>query len=156
MDVIEKIRQLIALMKDNDLAELDVKEPELSVKVKARDAMRFAPPPAQALPQHQPAPPALLQGAETAVPQERRAAGLVEISAPMVGTFFRASSEGAEPYVSVGSVLDPDSVVCIIEAMKVMNEVKANVSGEVTEIVVQNAEPVEYGQVLFLVRPDEE
>ena len=156
MDVIEKIRQLIALMKDNDLAELDVKEPELSVKVKAWDAMRLAAPPVQALPQHQPAVPALPQGTETAVPQERKAAGLVEISAPMVGTFFRASSEGAEPYVSVGSVLDPDSVVCIIEAMKVMNEVKSNVSGEVAEIVVQNAEAVEYGQVLFLVRPDEE
>ena len=156
MDMIEKIRQLIALMKENDLAELNVRDPELSVRVKARDSMRFAPPPPQALPQHQSAPPALSPGVQNAAPQERKAAGLIEISAPMVGTFFRASSEGAEPYVNVGSVLEPDSVVCIIEAMKVMNEVKGNVSGEVAEILVQNAEPVEYGQVLFLVRPTEQ
>jgi acetyl-CoA carboxylase biotin carboxyl carrier protein len=71
----------------------------------------------------------------------------------MVGTFYRAPSEGAEPYVTVGTVVDPESVICIVEAMKVMNEVKAEVEGEIVEILVQNAEPVEYGQVLFLAKP---
>ena len=81
--------------------------------------------------------------------------GSLKIVSPMVGTFYRAPSEGAEPYVTVGTIVEPDTVVCIIEAMKVMNEIKAEVSGEVVEILVQNAEPVEYAQVLFLVRPEE-
>jgi acetyl-CoA carboxylase biotin carboxyl carrier protein len=78
---------------------------------------------------------------------------LVAITSPMVGTFYRAPSEGAEPYVTVGSFVEPDTVVCIVEAMKVMNEVKADVAGEIVEILVQNGEPVEYGQELFMVKP---
>ncbi len=73
----------------------------------------------------------------------------------MVGTFYRSPSPGAEPYVSVGSEVEADTVVCIIEAMKVMNEIKAEVSGRIVEILVEDVEPVEYGQVLFLVEPAE-
>ena len=73
----------------------------------------------------------------------------------MVGTFYRASSPGADSYVTIGSEVEPDTVVCIIEAMKVMNEIKAEVSGTIVEILVQDTEPIEFGQVLFLVEPAE-
>jgi acetyl-CoA carboxylase biotin carboxyl carrier protein len=71
----------------------------------------------------------------------------------MVGTFYNADSPDAEPFVSVGSSVGDDTVVCIVEAMKVMNEIKAECAGQITEICVKNAQPVEYGQVLFRVRP---
>src|SRR5262245_23844533 len=76
-----------------------------------------------------------------------------EIKAPMIGTFYRAPSPEAANYVEVGTEVNPDTVVCIIEAMKVMNEIKAEMRGVITEIVVDNAKPVEFGQPLFKVRP---
>jgi acetyl-CoA carboxylase biotin carboxyl carrier protein len=76
------------------------------------------------------------------------------IPSPMVGTFYRAGSPEAEPFVSVGTRITPDKVLCIIEAMKVMNEIKAEVAGEIVEILAENGEPVEFGQPLFLVKTD--
>lgn len=78
---------------------------------------------------------------------------LIEIKAPMVGTFYRAPSPGAKPYVEVGEDIKPGDILCIIEAMKLMNEIKAEVSGKIEKILVENADPVEFGQTLFLVRP---
>jgi acetyl-CoA carboxylase biotin carboxyl carrier protein len=80
------------------------------------------------------------------------AADIKHIESPMVGTFYRSASPDAPPYVEVGQEVDPETVVCIIEAMKVMNEIKAEVKGVVTEIVAENAKPVEFGQKLFAVR----
>ncbi len=77
----------------------------------------------------------------------------VEIKSPMIGTFYRAPSPESAPYVDVGSEVGPETVVCIIEAMKVMNEIKAEVRGVITQILVENAKPVEFGQALFRVRP---
>ena len=79
---------------------------------------------------------------------------LVEIKSPIVGTFYETPSPDSEPYVEVGSHVEPQTVVCIIEAMKVMNEIKAETSGTIAEILVTNGQAVEYGQVLFRVRPD--
>ena len=79
---------------------------------------------------------------------------LQEIKSPIVGTFYEAPSPDSDPYVEVGAHVDPQTVVCIIEAMKVMNEIKAEVSGTVVEKTVANGQAVEYGQVLFRVRPD--
>jgi len=81
------------------------------------------------------------------------ATGEIEIKSPMIGTFYRAPSPEAGAYVEVGSDVHPETVVCIIEAMKVMNEIKAEVKGVVTQILVENAKPVEFGQPLFKVRP---
>lgn len=81
------------------------------------------------------------------------ATGEIEIKSPMIGTFYRAPSPEAGSYVEVGSDVNPDTVVCIIEAMKVMNEIKAEVKGVITQILVENAKPVEFGQPLFKVRP---
>ncbi|MCX7900200.1 MAG: acetyl-CoA carboxylase biotin carboxyl carrier protein, partial [Methylocystis sp.] len=80
-------------------------------------------------------------------------ANLIEIKSPMVGTFYRAPSPEAEPYVTVGKEVEEDTVVCIIEAMKVMNEIKAETKGVIRKILVENATPVEFGQPLFLVEP---
>ncbi|MGA4644225.1 acetyl-CoA carboxylase biotin carboxyl carrier protein [Limisphaera sp. 4302-co] len=77
----------------------------------------------------------------------------VEIKSPMIGTFYRAPSPEAAPYVEVGTEVHPETVVCIIEAMKVMNEIKAEVRGVITAVLVENARPVEFGQPLFKVRP---
>jgi acetyl-CoA carboxylase biotin carboxyl carrier protein len=79
---------------------------------------------------------------------------LLEVKSPIVGTFYEAPSPDSDPYVEVGAHVDPQTVVCIIEAMKVMNEIKADVSGTVMEKTVANGQAVEYGQVLFRVRPD--
>ena len=156
MDLMDKIRQLADLMEETDLAELEVEEPELRVKLRTSAAMQ-----PQVIPQvaagSAPAAPTE-QIPETAHEEALAEEGdedLLEITSPMVGTFYRAPSEGAEPYVTAGTIVEPDSVVCIVEAMKVMNEVKAEVSGEIVEILVQNAEPVEFGQVLFLAKPIE-
>ncbi len=160
MEVVERVRQLIEIMADNGLVELEVEEPELRIRLTKEHpqpagaavpfGLNFAQlqaPPGQLPPAGQP------QAEPEAQPSGRE--HLTEITSPMVGTFYRSPSPGAEAYVSVGSEVDADSVVCIIEAMKVMNEIKAEVSGRIVEILVEDVEPVEYGQVLFLVEPAE-
>ena len=90
--------------------------------------------------------------AQIAAPQPA-ATGEIEIKSPMIGTFYRAPSPEAGSYVETGTEVGVESVVCIIEAMKVMNEIKAEVKGVVTQVLVENAKPVEFGQPLFKVRP---
>lgn len=80
--------------------------------------------------------------------------GVIGIKSPMVGSFYRSPEPGATPFVEVGSVVNPDSVVCIIEVMKLMNSLPAGVSGTITDILVSDGEPVEYGQVLILIKPN--
>jgi len=143
MDPVERIRQLIELMKENELTELEVEEPDL--KIRLRRAEQYAP--EQSLPQPR-TPAGLIAPQEEAKDEE-----LAEIASPMVGTFYRASDPASDPFVSVGSFVESDTVVCIIEAMKVMNEIKAEVTGRIVEVLVENAHPVEYGQPLFLVEP---
>ncbi|MHC4480024.1 MAG: acetyl-CoA carboxylase biotin carboxyl carrier protein [Planctomycetota bacterium] len=161
MDAVERVRQLIEIMADHDLAELEVEEPDLKVRIRKGAPVAYLPPGlnfGQLQPGGSGYPPAL-QGPQEAEQQPAAAAkeeNLLEITAHMVGTFYRAPRAGADPYVSIGSKIEPDTVVCIIEAMKVMNEIKAEVSGAIVEILVQDTEPVEFGQVLFLVEPAEE
>lgn len=160
MDDIEKIRKLVALVSDNELAELELEEPDFRIKIKSQSGMAPCwPSPslnqaAYGQPGHGQGGP-LATGSDKGSCGEGDRAGLVEIVSPMVGTLYRSPGEGADPYVTVGDTVEPDMVVCIVEAMKVMNEVKAEVSGVIEEVLVQNAEPVEYNQVLFLVRADD-
>ena len=84
---------------------------------------------------------------------EAGSAGLAEVASPMVGTFYRAPSPEAAPYVEVGSAVAPGDVLCVIEAMKLMNELECEVAGRVVEICTDNAEPVDFGQVLFRIEP---
>jgi len=160
MDIdIEQVRELVRLMVDNELSELDITEGESKIKLRrgasgevimAAPPMPGAQPVAAVAPAPPPAPgPASPAPAAEATKDEPE---LIEITSPMVGTFFAAESPEAGPFVAVGDTVSADTVVCIIEAMKVMNEIKADCAGQIAEVCVANAQPVEYGHVLFRVR----
>ncbi len=145
---IDEIRELVRLMVENDLAEMDITLGENKVRLKKGPTGEvMMAPVAHAAPMA--APIAAAGPAPAAAPAEK----LLEIKSPMVGTFYAAPSPDSDVFVSVGSHVSDDSAVCIIEAMKVMNEIKAECSGQIAEVCVKNAQPVEYGQVLFRVRP---
>ena len=165
---LEKIQQLVRMMTEHDLSEISLRDggEEISLKrisSNAAPAMPVAPPlaahAALAGPSPQPigAQGVATQLAEGEAPpaQEETAAdeGLVPIRSPMVGTFYTSPNPDAPPFVQVGSTVGANTVVCIIEAMKVFNEIAAEVSGTIERIVAADQEPVEYGQELFLVRP---
>lgn len=153
---LEEIRQLILLMKENHVAEIHLERGEEKVKLVAQQAAQapviVAAPVAPALiapPQGQlPAP--LLGTAGPHVVEEAEPA--VTINSPIVGTFYRAPSPESPSYTEVGDTFDADTVLCIVEAMKVMNEIKAETEGTVLEILVENGQPVEFGQPLFRIQ----
>jgi acetyl-CoA carboxylase biotin carboxyl carrier protein len=150
MDV-KELRRLLRLMRDFELTELEIEEEGHRVRLR-RGAEGLVAPAGPVAPTPSPAPSPAPEPAP-ATPRDLAAEGLVEIPSPMVGTFYRAPSPDAEPFVQVGDAVGPESTVCIIEAMKVMNEIQAEIQGEIREILVNNAEAVEFGQPLFLVRP---
>ena len=159
---LERIRDLVQMMVDNDLVELSLRDgsEEVNLKRPGHGVPLLPQPASQGMPQNAPAaasPGSTASAPEEPSPQDKPAAaaddGLVAIRSPMVGTFYHASSPEAPPYVEPGSTVGADTVVCIVEAMKVFNEIKAEISGTIERILVQNQDPVEYGQELFLVRP---
>jgi acetyl-CoA carboxylase biotin carboxyl carrier protein len=160
VDAVERVRQLIEIMAQNDLAELEVEQGDLRVKIRKNLPPVYGAP-GYSLPMlaHSPIYPAALQAPAQALQsapgtaEAARDEKLIDIASPMVGTFYRAPNPSASPYVNMGSEVTPDTVVCIIEAMKVMNEIKAEVTGTVAEILIEDGEPVEFGQVLFLLEP---
>ncbi len=145
---IKKIREIIGLMNENDLTEIEIEQEGIKVKLvkKPQGIIEQI-----VAPVEEKGGPAPVQEAP-AKPQMQQK-NIREVKAPMVGTFYRASSPDADSYVEVGDVVRKGDVLCIVEAMKLMNEVKAEFGGKILEISVENAEPVEYGQILFLVEP---
>jgi acetyl-CoA carboxylase biotin carboxyl carrier protein len=155
---IDKIRALLdelaAFMKQNDLAELEVDMDGADVKLK-KAGSPVAP---QQIVHHSAPMPAAGGAAAAPAPvsgEPELDPGTLTVTSPMVGTFYRSSKPDADRFCEVGDEVDEDTVVCIIEAMKVMNEIKAEHSGRVTQILVENGEPVEYGEPLFLIAADE-
>ena len=142
---IEEIKQLVQLMVDNELSELDITDGQKKIALK-RGAGALPVPAAQAAPPAGPGPPAV----PAAPPGEE----FVEIKSPMVGTLYAAPSPDSEPFVQAGTTVSDETTVCIVEAMKVMNEIKAEVDGTIVEVLVTNGQAVEYGQVLFKVKPN--
>lgn len=138
---LKKVKEIIELMQENDLVEVELVEGESKVHLKRPQAT-------MAMMPAMPAPAAPIAAAAPAVDTS-----LLEVKSPIVGTFYQASSPDAEPYIKVGAAVGPDSVVCIIEAMKVMNEIKAELSGTVVEVCCKDGQSVEFGQTLFRVRP---
>ncbi|HXG04536.1 MAG TPA: acetyl-CoA carboxylase biotin carboxyl carrier protein [Candidatus Binatia bacterium] len=138
-------RELGAVMRELDLAEIEAALGE--VRIRLQRSLPVTVPPAAA-----PAPPAVTAAATVPLPPTAGPT-LTTVEAPMVGTFYRAPSPGAEPYVREGDLVKPGQVLGIIEAMKLMNEIEARVGGRVVKILVENAQPVEYGQPLFLIDP---
>ena len=155
---IRKVKKLIELLDESGIAEIEITEGEEAVRISrypqgAPVAVAPAPAPAPvqvAAPAAGPAPAAPADSAPAPAAAEPEEDGFL-VSAPMVGTFYAASSPGAAPYVQVGDRVKEGDTLCIIEAMKMMNQIEADVSGVVKSIRVQNGEPVEYGQTLIVI-----
>jgi oxaloacetate decarboxylase (Na+ extruding) subunit alpha len=142
----ERIRELVRIVQETGIGEVSIEESGMRVSVRRSDDRAVEPEASEAAPF---APPD-----ETALPAALPSAnGLVRVEAPMVGTFYRAAQPGAPPFVEEGQAVGVGQTLCILEAMKLMNEVKADVDGIVRSILVENAEPVEFGQVLFELEP---
>lgn len=151
---IRKVKKLIELLDESGIAEIEIKEGEEAVRISRYPTGAAAAP----APAYAPAPPPQAPAAPAAAPQAEPAAAAPEedgylVTAPMVGTFYSSSSPGAAPYVQVGDQVSEGDTLCIIEAMKMMNQIEADVSGVIKSIRVQNGEPVEYGQILFVIDP---
>jgi acetyl-CoA carboxylase biotin carboxyl carrier protein len=152
---LKDIKAIIDLMRKNSLSEFELERQDFKIKLKRgvgggvvpvdeATTIPYALPQAVAMPGLPPAPPA---------PAAAPAPTLLEIKSPMIGTFYRAPSPESANYVEVDTEVNPETVVCLIEAMKVMNEIKAEVKGIVTHVLVENAKPVEFGQPMFRIRP---
>ena len=149
---LKEIKEIINLMNENELTEIEIEREGIKVKIKKSSdegprIISHAPATYQI--ESQPAQRhANGESGEKTVPSNRN-----EIKSPMVGTFYRAPSPDSPPFIEVGDVVEVGQVVCIVEAMKLMNEIKSEIKGRVTEIPVDNAQPVEFGQALFYVEP---
>jgi acetyl-CoA carboxylase biotin carboxyl carrier protein len=149
---LDEIKEVIGLMKENDLREFEYEKDGFKVRIKRGSEEKSR---SQAFPvvvetaSSHAAPVAALPAA---APAPAAPANVKDVISPMVGTFYRAPAPDAPPYVEVGQKVDENTVVCVIEAMKVMNEIKAEVKGTITEVLVENGKPVEFGQPLFRVQ----
>ena len=144
---IRKIKKLIDLIEESDIAEIEISEGEESVRISRHSSVapvQYAAPVAMAAP----APAAI--AAPAAAPVEEKISGHV-LKSPMVGTFYRSASPGSAAFVEVGQSVSVGQTLCIIEAMKILNQIEADKSGKIKQIMVENAHPVEYGQPLFII-----
>ena len=157
---IRKLKELVRLMVENDLTELDLRDEQETVTVK-RPGLHVPPqvmaPPMMAPVMHA-APASAAPAAAASAPAAAAAAApaaekLPSIDSPMVGTFYATPGPDKAPFVTVGSKIGPDTTVCLIEAMKIFNEIKAETSGTVEEVLVKSGQPVEFGQPLYRIRP---
>jgi acetyl-CoA carboxylase biotin carboxyl carrier protein len=151
---LKEIKEIIALMNDNNLNEIEIEREGLKLKLKkSADGLVVGGPThyaVESLPALKAVTPAVLPVTSGVVDSSK---DNKDIKSPMVGTFYRAPSPEAAAFVEVGQTVEIGQVVCIVEAMKLMNEIKSEVRGKITEVAVQNAEPVEFGQTLFVVDP---
>ncbi|HEX2954310.1 MAG TPA: acetyl-CoA carboxylase biotin carboxyl carrier protein [Bacillota bacterium] len=154
---IKEIKELVKLLVETDISELNLESDGTKIVIKkGAPAGNLAPAPIQTsvstIPTQTPPP---VSAPAPANPSADKSEGLgpnqVLIVAPMVGTFYRSPSPDTDPYIEVGQTVEPGQVVCIIEAMKLMNEIESEFKGKISEILVENAQPVEYGQPLFIV-----
>ena len=158
---LRKLKTLIDLVSESNVSELEITEAEGKVRIvksvaaEAAPVVYAQPPVMQAAPVVQAAPAAAQPAASAAAPAAAAPAPAATaghtVKSPMVGTFYRASSPGAEPFVEVGSTVKAGQTLCIIEAMKILNEIEAEVAGTVTQILVNNGDAVEFGQTLFVI-----
>lgn len=147
---IRKVKKLIELLEESGISEIEISEGEESVRISRYPnpgMMSFAPPP----PQHYYAPPQPQQPEQKSETPAEPAPKGHQVTAPMVGTFYAAPSPGAKPFVEIGSRVQVGDTLCIIEAMKMMNQIEAEVAGKVVSILVENGDPVEFGQPLFVI-----
>ncbi|NWG29165.1 MAG: acetyl-CoA carboxylase biotin carboxyl carrier protein [Ignavibacteriaceae bacterium] len=153
---LDLIKKLVKIVDSSGVTDLELEENGLKIKIakKIRNAHVITQsqiPVTSAQPIIQPASAALEETVKQKPAAEETAANLHEIRSPIVGTFYRAPAPDADAYVQVGSVVSPGTVLCIVEAMKLMNEIESDVSGKIVKILVENGKPVEYNQPLFLI-----
>jgi acetyl-CoA carboxylase biotin carboxyl carrier protein len=153
---LKDIKAIIDLMRKNAVSEFELEKQDFKIRLKrgtnggtSSSTVSYEDAPAVNYAQPQVPIPQPIAPAQIQPPVSNE----LEIKSPMIGTFYRAPSPEAGPYVEVGTEVNPDTVVCIIEAMKVMNEIKAEAKGTITQVMVENAKPVEFGQPLFKIRP---
>ncbi|PIP68426.1 MAG: acetyl-CoA carboxylase, biotin carboxyl carrier protein [Candidatus Omnitrophica bacterium CG_4_9_14_0_2_um_filter_42_8] len=147
---LKEIKELITLMNENELMELEIERDGMKIrlrksasgKIETIAEERIAPSVAQ-----------IVKAGEKPAEPGKPERNVIAIKAPMVGTFYRSANPETKPYVEIGQTVEVGQVVCIIEAMKLMNEIKSEVRGKVTEILVENARSIEYGQALFMLEP---
>jgi len=148
---LKEIKEIISLMEEHNLSEIEIEKGDQ--KIKLRKTMKSD----SGIVMEQPVIIQRPHAAETESskesPQEKKISNLIEIKAPIVGTFYRSPSPDAASFVEVGQEIEVGQVVCIIEAMKLMNEIKSEVRGKVVDILVENADPIEFGQILLLIEP---
>lgn len=147
---IRKLKKLIELVEESGVAELEITEGEESVRIgryPPAGAPAAAPPPAP----QAPAPAADSDQSAASQPEDDKPEGHI-VRSPMVGTFYRAPAPDAEPFVDMGDKVGPNDTLCIIEAMKMLNQIEAEVSGTISSILVENGQPVEFDQPLFVVK----
>ncbi|MCG8528767.1 MAG: acetyl-CoA carboxylase biotin carboxyl carrier protein [Opitutales bacterium] len=155
---IGEIRRLVEIIKANDLVEFELDEGDFSIRIRRQsdEALSVAPVASQVVPVVAPTPSQSVAAAPQSAPVEAapvaKDVDAEEILSPMVGTFYRSPSPDSKPFVTEGDSVSPDNVVCIIEAMKVMNEIQAEKAGVVAEILVQDGEAVEFGQPLIRLK----
>ncbi len=149
---LDRLQQLVEMMEKHGLSEVSLRRGDEQWRLRrgAREVVQAAP---QPMPYSMPAPAAsqATHAAQTSAPAE--ASGLIDIKSPTVGTFYASPSPGEPAFVTVGSVVTPETIVCLLEAMKVFNQIPAEVSGTITAILVKSGDAIEFGQPLFRVRP---
>jgi acetyl-CoA carboxylase biotin carboxyl carrier protein len=154
---IKEIKAVIDLMRKNSLTEFEYEKDGTKIRIQrgpdGKPQVFTTTPGVPTAPALVPVPLAIPTATAPTPAPAPAAESLPSINSPMVGTFYASPAPDAPPYVSVGKVVTPESVVCIIEAMKVMNEIKAEMSGTITEILVESGKPVEFGKPLFRIRP---
>jgi len=158
---LKELKEIIQIIKDADIDELEIEREGVKIRIKKTPGVSHIPVvstsvPSQIFQQPLPVSQVAAEQSQTPAPGEKPVEDkkdLIQIVSPMVGTFYRAPSPDAEPYVEVGTEVKKGQPLCIIEAMKMMNEIESEVDGKIVKILVENGQPVEYGQVLFHMEP---
>lgn len=146
---IRKVKKLIELLEESGIAEIEIREGEESVRISRQQQGTVV----MSSPNYMPAPaptPTTNEATVVAAPKVAEPSGH-QVKSPMVGTFYRASAPGAKPFAEVGDNVTAGTTICIIEAMKMLNQIEADISGKITAILVENGQPVEFGQPLFII-----
>lgn len=162
----KEIQNLIKLISDSNLSEFKLEEGDFKMTIRTKEYHKFVntpaqatspvsiPPVAQIIPgQQAPQAQSTENQTTTQVEESDSNSGLLEIRSPIVGTFYRSPSPDKDPFVKVGDIVDTNTVVCIVEAMKLFNEIEAEVKGKIVDVLIEDQTPIEYDQVLFLVDP---
>jgi acetyl-CoA carboxylase biotin carboxyl carrier protein len=151
---IRKVKKLIELLEESGISELEISEGEESVRISRHPRMAMAGPASAPAPTNQAAaaaPPPIAQVPATAAGEHKPRNDDQTITSPMVGTYYSASAPGAKPFVDIGMEIKVGQILCIIEAMKMMNQIESDKAGRITAILAKNGEPVEFGQPLFII-----